>query len=173
MWTKNFQMYKLDLEKTEEPEIKWPISIESWKKQESSRKTSNAASLTTLKPLTGCITANCGKFFKRWEYQTTWPASWELCRQVKKQQLNLDIEQQTGERSTLRSYIVTCLFNLYAEYIMQNTKLDEAQAGIKIPRRNISNLICRWHYPYVRKQRKNKEPLVESEKGRGQNIWGW
>ena len=45
------------------------------------------------------ITANCGKFFKRWEYQTTWPASWEICIQVKKQQLELDMEQQTGSKS--------------------------------------------------------------------------
>ena len=42
------------------------------------------------------ITTNCGKFWKRWEYQTTWPASWEICMQVRKQQLELDMEQQTG-----------------------------------------------------------------------------
>ena len=47
------------------------------------------------KPLNVWITTNCGKFFKRWEYQTTWPASWEICMQVKKQQLELDMEQQT------------------------------------------------------------------------------
>ena len=41
---------------------------------------------------------NHGKFFKRWEYQTTWPASWETCRQVRKQQLELDMEQQTGSK---------------------------------------------------------------------------
>ena len=41
---------------------------------------------------------NCGKFFKRWEYQTTWPASWETCMQVRKQQLELDMEQQTGSK---------------------------------------------------------------------------
>ena len=44
-------------------------------------------------------TINCGKFWKRWEYQTTWPASWEICIQVRKQQLELDIEQQTGSKS--------------------------------------------------------------------------
>ena len=44
------------------------------------------------------ITTNCGKFFKRWEYQTTSPASWEICMQVKKQQLDLDMEQQTGSK---------------------------------------------------------------------------
>ena len=42
---------------------------------------------------------NCGKFWKRWEYQTTWPASWEICMQVKRQQLELDMEQQTGSKS--------------------------------------------------------------------------
>ena len=52
----------------------------------------------TLKPLTVWITINCGKFFKRWEYKTTWPASWEICMQVKKQQLELDMEQQTGSK---------------------------------------------------------------------------
>ena len=59
----------------------------SSKKQESSRKTSISALLTIPKPLTLWITINCGKFWKRWEYQTTWPASWEICMQVKKQQL--------------------------------------------------------------------------------------
>ena len=50
------------------------------------------------KPLTVWITIKCGKFWKRWEYQTTWPASWEICMQVKKQQLELHIEQQTGSK---------------------------------------------------------------------------
>ena len=50
------------------------------------------------KPLTVWITINCGKFWKRWEYQTTWPASWETCIQVRKQQLELDMEQQTGSK---------------------------------------------------------------------------
>ena len=95
MWTVNFQMFKLDLEKAKEPEIKLPTSIGSSKKQESSRKTPTSALQTTPKPLTVWITTDCGKFFKRWEYQTTWPASWEVCMQVKKQQLELDMEQQT------------------------------------------------------------------------------
>ena len=97
-WPKNFQMCKLDSEKAEEPEIKLPTSAGSLKKQESSRKTSTSALLTTPKPSTVWITTNCGKFFKRWEYQTTWPASWETCMQVRKQQLELDMEQQTGSK---------------------------------------------------------------------------
>ena len=84
--------------KTEEPRIKLPTSAESSKKQKSSRKASLSALLTMQKPLTMWITINCGKFWKRWEYQTTWPACWETCMQVRKQQLELDIEQQTGSK---------------------------------------------------------------------------
>ena len=65
--------------------------LDHTKKQENSRKTSISALLTLPKPLTVWITANCGNFFKRWENQTTWPASWEICMQVKKQQLALDM----------------------------------------------------------------------------------
>ena len=67
----NFQMFKLVLEKAEEPEIKLPTSAGSLKKQESSRKTSISALLTMPKPLTVWITINCGKFWKWWDYQTT------------------------------------------------------------------------------------------------------
>ena len=62
------------------------------------QKTPNFASLTMLKPLAVWITTHCGKFWKRWEYQTTLPASWEICMQVKKQQLELDMEQWTGSQ---------------------------------------------------------------------------
>ena len=68
-------MFKLDLEKAVEPEIKLPTSTGSEKKQDNSRKTSTSASLSTLKPLTLWITTNYGKFLQRWEYQTTLPAS--------------------------------------------------------------------------------------------------
>ena len=92
-------MFKLDLEKAEDPEIKLPTSTGSSKKRENSNKTSTSALLIMPKPLTVCSTTNSGKFFKRWEYQTTLPASWEVCIQVKKQQLELDVEQQTGSKS--------------------------------------------------------------------------
>ena len=99
MWTVNFQTFKLVLEKAEGPEIKLPTSVGSLKKQESFRKTSISALLTMPKPLSVWITINCGKFWKRWEYQTIWPASWEVCMQVRKQQLlELDMEQQTRSR---------------------------------------------------------------------------
>ena len=98
-WTIKFQIFKLDLEKAEEPGIKWPTSIGSSKNQKSSRKTSTSSLLTMPKPLTVWITTNCGKFLKRWKYQTTLPASWDVCMQVKKQQLELDMEQRTGSKS--------------------------------------------------------------------------
>ena len=96
-----------------------------------------------VKALTVWITANCGKFWNRWEYQTTLSASWEICMQVKKQLLELDMEQQTGSklRSIRQGCILSpCLFNFYAEYIVQNAGLDEAHTRIRIARRIISKL---------------------------------
>ena len=112
-WTVKFKMFKLDLEKAEEPEIKLPTSDGSLKKRESSRKTFTSALLTTPKPLTLWIPTHCGKFLKRREYQTTLSASWEIRMQVKKQQLELDIEQQTGSKlgkEYVKAYIVTFFF---------------------------------------------------------------
>ena len=83
--------------------------------------------------------------FKGWEYQIIWPASWEISMQVKKQQLELDMELQTGSKSG-KEYVCQgcilspCLFYLYAEYIMRNAGLDEAQSRTKIAGRNINNL---------------------------------
>ena len=81
-----------------EPEIKLSTSTGSWKKQKSSRKTSIFTLLTMPKSLTRWITLNWGTVWKRWEYMSTWPASWEICIQVRKQQLELDTEQETGSK---------------------------------------------------------------------------
>ena len=89
-------MFKLDLEKVEEPEIKLPISIGSLKKQENTRKASASALL--IMPQSLYRSQQTGKFWKRWEYQTTLPASWDISMQVRKQQLDLDMEQQTGSK---------------------------------------------------------------------------
>ena len=97
-WTENFQVYQLGFEEAEEPEISLTTFIGSWRKQDSSRKTSISALLTPLKPLTVWITPNCGKLLKRKEYQTTLPVPWETCMGVKKQQLELDIKQKTGSK---------------------------------------------------------------------------
>ena len=136
-------MFKLVLEKAEEPEIKLPTSHGSSKKQENFRKTSISALLTMLKPLTVWITTNCGKFFKRWEYQTTLHDSWEICIQVKKQQLKVDMKQQTG--SKLGKEYVKAIYCHPAYWTNMQNISSEMQAGwitswIKIAGRNINNL---------------------------------
>ena len=79
------------------------------KKARESRKTSISALLTMAKPLTVWITIKCGKFWRRWEYQTTWPASWEACMQVRKQQLEPDMEtQQTGSKLGKKPFKAVC-----------------------------------------------------------------
>ena len=95
----NFQIFKLDLEKAEEPEIKLPTFIVPSKKEQSFRKTSTSDLLTMLKPLTVLGHIKLWKILQEREYQTTWPASRKICMQAKKQQLELDMEQQTGSKS--------------------------------------------------------------------------
>ena len=135
LWTVNFQMFNLVLEKAEEPEIKLPISARSLKKQESSRKISISVLLTMPKPLTVWITINCGKFWKRWEYQTTLPASWRNLYAGQEATVRTGHGTtdwfQIGEGVRQGCILPSCLFNFYAEYIMRNTGLEETQAGIK------------------------------------------
>ena len=136
-------MYRLDLEKAEEAEIKLPTSAGSQGKQGSSRKTSTSASLTMLKPLTVWITMN-----------------WKILEEMKIPDhlacllRNLHAGQEatvrighgtmdwfkTGKGVHQGCILSTCLLSLYAEYIMRNARLNESQAGIKIARRNINNL---------------------------------
>ena len=97
MWTVNFQMFKLDLEKAEEQEIKLPKSAGSSKKQKNSRKNIYFCFIDYAKAF-DCVDHKLWKCWKRWEYQNTWPASWETCMQVKKQQLELNMEQQPGSK---------------------------------------------------------------------------
>ena len=119
----NSLMFKLVLEKAEEPVIKLPTSSGSLKKQESSRKTPISALLTMPKPLIVWTTQNCGKFWKRWEYQTTWPASWETYMQVRKQELELDMEQQTGTKQE-KEYIKAVYCNpAYLTYTQSTSRL--------------------------------------------------
>ena len=91
-------MFMLDLEKEEEPEIKLPTSVASLKKQESSRKNIYFCFIDYAKAF-DCVDDNkLWKILQEMEYQTTWSASWEIYMQVKKQQLELDMEQQTGSK---------------------------------------------------------------------------
>ena len=95
MWTEKFQMYKLGFEVAEEPDIKLPKFVILWKKQGSSTSTHLLLPLTTLNFWLGG-SQQTGKFWKRWEYQTTLPVSWETCMHIRNQQLESDTEQMTG-----------------------------------------------------------------------------
>ena len=91
-------MFKLDLEKAEELEIKFPTSVGSQRKQKHSRKIIYFC-FTEYTEASDCVDHNkLWKFLKRWEYQTTWPASWEISMQAKKQKLESDMEQWTGSK---------------------------------------------------------------------------
>ena len=136
-------MFKLVLEKAEEPEIKLPTSAESSKKQESSRKTSISALLTMPKPLTVWITTN-------WKILKEMGISDHLTCLLRNLYAGQEATVRTGHGTTdwfqigkrMRQGCILslCLFNIYAEHIMRNTGLDEAQTGIKTARRNINNL---------------------------------
>ena len=167
----NFQIFKLDLEKAEEPEIKLPTSVGSPKKQEF-QKNVYFCFIEYIKAF-DCVDHN-----KLWKILKEMGIPDYLTCLLR----NL----YAGQEATVRTKHVTtdwfqirkggcqgcilssCLFYLYAEYIMRNARLDEAQAVIKISGRNINKLcrwqICRWHHPYGRKWR-TKEPLDASERG--------
>ena len=156
-------MFKLDLEKVEEPEIKLLTSVGSLKRQESSRKASTTSLLTTPKPLTVWIITNSGKFSKRWRHHTTWPASWEICMQIKKHQLEPDMEQRTGSKLG-KAYVKAVYCHLaYLTYSMWNARLDEAHTGIMIAGRNINNL----------RYTDDTILMAESEEEQKASWWNW
>ena len=109
MWTENFQVYKLGLEKAEESEITLPTFVRSFRKQDSSEKNIYFCFTDYTKAFDCVDHKNYAKFLKRLEYQTTFPVSWETCIWVKKQQFEPDMKQlvQNWESSTTRLYIVT------------------------------------------------------------------
>ena len=135
-------MFKLNLEMAEEPEIKLPTSVGSLKKQKSSRKTSSAL-LTMPKPLTVWITAN-------WKIIQEMGIPDHLTSLLRNLYAGQEATVRTGHGTTdwfqigkglhQGCILSSCLFNLYAEYIVRNTGLDEAQAGIKMAGRSINNL---------------------------------
>ena len=139
----NLQVFQLVLEKAEEPEIKLPTSTGSWKKQESSRKTFISVLLTMPKPLTVWITTN-------WKILQEMGIPDHLNCLLRNLYAGQEAIVSTGHGTTdwlqigkgVRQGCILspCLFNLYAEYIIQNARLDEAQAGIEISWKNINNL---------------------------------
>ena len=126
MWTVNFLMLKLVLEKAEEPEIKLPTPAGSWKKQESSRKTSIFALLTMPKSLIVRITINCGKFWKRWEYLICLLRNLYAGQEATVRTGHGTVDWFKIGKGVRQGCILSpCLFNFYAEYIMRNAGLEE------------------------------------------------
>ena len=165
----NFLMFKLVLEKAEEPENKLSTSA-GFEKAREFQKNSYFCFIDYAKAF-DCvwITINCGKFWKRWEHQTTWLASWEICMQVKKQQLELGMEQQTGSKSGKEYVNAVYCHPAYLTY-MQSTSWEmpgwmKHKMESRLPEKISMPKTCRWHHPDGRNWRRNKEPLDESERG--------
>ena len=115
-----------------------------------------------------CGSLQTGKFLKRWEYQATLPASWEICMEVKKQQLELDTEQQTGSKLGKEYVKAVYCHPAYLTYLQSTSWQMLGWMKHKLESRflgeiSMSSQICRW-YPYGRKQR-TKKPLDENERG--------
>ena len=140
----NFLMFKLVLEKAEEPEIKLPTSAGSWKKQESSRKNIYFCFVDYAKAF-DCVDHN-----QLWKILKEMGIPDHLICLLRNLCAGQEATVRTGHRTTdwfqigkgVRQGCILspCLFNLYTEYIMRNAGLEEAQAGIKIAGRNINNL---------------------------------
>ena len=164
----NFLMFKLVLEKAEEPEIKLPTSTGSWKKQESSRK---------KKAIYFCF-INYAKAFDGVDHNKLWKILKEMG--IPDHLTCLVRNLYAGQEATVRTghgttdwfqigkgvhqgcVLSPCLFNLYAEYVMRNTGLEEAQAGIKIAGRNINNF--RYADAAVAKSLQMTPPLWQNVK---------
>ena len=157
MWTMKFQMFKLVLEKAEEPEIKLPTFAGSLKKQESSRKKHLFCFIDYAKAF-DCVDHN-----KLWKILKEMEIPHNLTCPLRNLYASQEATVRTGHGTTdwfqigkgIRQgcMLSPCLFNFYAEYIMRNAGLEEAEAAIKIAGKNINNLICRWHHPCGRKWR--------------------
>ena len=158
----NFQMFKLDLRI--KFEIKFPTSDRPLKTQENYRKTSVSDLLTMPKPLTVWLTTNW-KFLKRngntlpGRGKSALPASWEICMQVKKQQLEPDMEQQTGSKLGKEYVQAIYCHPAYLTYMQSTSFKMPGWMKHKLESR------CSWHHLYGRKWRRTKESLDECERG--------
>ena len=163
-------MFKLDLGKAEGTRGQI-TNVRCWiiEKAREFQKNIYFCFIVYAKAFTVWITTDCGKFLKRWEYQTTWPASWEICMQVKKQQLKLDMEQQTGSKSG-KEYIKAVYCHLAYLTYMQSTSWEtldwkKHKLESRLPGEISITSDMQMIPPYDRKWRGTREPLDESERG--------
>ena len=162
-------MFKLDLEKAEKPEIKLPTSVGWSKKQENSRRNIYFCFINYAEAF-DCVDHNkLWKFFKRWKYLTTLPASCETCMQVKKQQLEPDMEQWTGWRLGKEYVKAVYCHPAYLTH-MKSTSCEMPAGWTTSWNRDCQEKyqqpqICRWYHSNGRKRRGTEEPLDEDEGG--------
>ena len=169
LWTVNFQTFKLALEKAEEPEIKFPTSIGSSKKQETSRKNIYFCFIDYTKAF------DCVDHSKLWKILKEMGIPDHLTHLLRNLYAGQEATVRTGHRTTdwfqIRKgvrqdcILSPCLFNLYAEYIMQNAGLDETQTGIKIARWNINNLRYADDTVLIPESEEKLKSLLMSERG--------
>ena len=162
-------MFQHDFEKAEEPEIKLPTSAGSWKKQESSRKNIYFCFIDYAKAF-DCVDHN-----KLWKILKEMGIPEHLTSLLRNLYAGQEAKVTTGQGTTdwlqigKRVHQVCmlspCLFNLYAEYIMRNARLDEAQAGIKIAGRNLNNLRYADDTTLMAESEEELKSLDESERG--------
>ena len=165
-------MFRLDTDKAEEPEIKLQhpcIPEKAWEFQKDIY-----FCFTDYTKSFGCVNHNkLWKFFKRWEYQTALPASWNL---YPGQEATVRTGHGTTDWFHIRKAVCQgcilslCLFNFYAEYIMRNTRLDEAQAGIKIAGRNINNLRYADHSTLMAESEEELKSLLVKVKEESEKV---
>ena len=168
-----FQTFKLVLKNAEEPEIKLPTSTGSSKKQESSRKTYTFALLTMPNPLTVWITTN-------WKILKEMEIPGHLTCLLRNLYAGQEATVRTGHGTTdwfqtgkgvhQGCILSPCLFNLYAEYIMRNARLDEAQAGIKTDGRNINNLRYADDTTLMAESEEELKSLLKKVKEKGEKF---
>ena len=166
-------MFKLDLEKAEKPEIKLSTSVKSLKKEDNSRKTFTPASLAMPNPLPVWTTTNC-KILKEVEIPD------HLTRLLKNLYKGQETTVRTGYGTTdwfkIRKRVhqvcilSPCLFNFYAEYIMQNDGLDEAHTEIQIAGRNINNLRHADETTLMAESKEELKSLLMKEKEESEKL---
>ena len=170
MWTKNFQMFTW-IQKRQRNQRSNCQHLLNHRKSKRIPEKHLLLLYDCVKLLTVWITTNCGKFLKRWEYQTSLPVSWESCMQVKKQQLESDREQRTGSKlgKEYTKAVYCCIHSAYLTS-MQSTSCEmRGWMNHKLESRLLGEIsspqICRWYHSSGRKWRGTKEPLDEGERG--------
>ena len=161
-------MFKLVLEKVRNQRSNWQHPLDHQKSKRVLEK--HLLQVYWLcQSLSLCGSPQTGKFFKKWDYQTTWPTSWEICVRVRKQQLELDMEQQTGSIQEMGYVKAVYCHPAYLTYIQSTSWETLGWMKHKLESRLSGEISItsdmQMTPPYGRKWRRTKDPLDESERG--------